>query len=199
MLDLHGTFEPYPYTPQRFIDGRRYTVELGSLATPEGPSPYSIVRMRPFACILPVVDAGTPEARVVLVRQFRYAVDSWQIELPAGGIELGEDSAQAAMRELREESGFLVDELVSLGHVYPSGGSTDEVAHLFAARCSRERASTEFDKGEQIETVYASAEQMEELLLSGACTHAVSYALWMRFCAVGLRSSWFCQKGFGPF
>lgn len=190
MLDSHGTFEPYPYTPHQFIDAKRYTVELGSLATPTGSSPYSIVRMRPFVCVLPVVDAGTPDVRVVLVRQFRYAVDEWQFEPPAGGIEEGEEPAHAALRELREESGLLVDELLDLGWVYPSGGSTDEKAHLFAARCSRARVSTDFDKGEQIETVYASRQEMEDLLLGGTYAHAVTYALWMRFQATDRYRMW---------
>lgn len=190
MLDPHGTFEPYPYTAHESIDAKRYTVEFGSLATPTGSSPYTIVRMRPFVCVLPVVDAGTSDARVVLVRQFRYAVDDWQFELPAGGIEDGEKPAHAALRELREESGFLVDELVGLGVVYPSGGSTDERAHLFAARCSGARVSMDLDKGEQVETVYARRQEMEELLLGGTYAHAVTYALWMRLQATGLLARW---------
>lgn len=180
---------PYPYTKDELVELGRYDIELGHLATPTGPSPYSIVRMHPFVCVLPVVDAGTPDARLVLVRQFRYAVDDWQLEPPAGGIEDGEEPAHAALRELREESGLLVDELVDLGWVYPSGGSTDERSYLFAARCSR-RVSTEFDKGEQIETVYASRAQMEELLTNGTYAHAVTYAAWHRLAALGLLDAW---------
>jgi len=190
MLGRVGSFEPYPYSKESTLDVRRYAIESGSLLTPDGPSPYTIVRMKPFACVLPVLYAETPAARMVLVRQYRYAVDDWQLEAPAGGIELGESARDAALRELREESGLLVDELVDLGRVYPSGGSTSEKAYLFAARCSGVRVGTQLDKGEQIETVYASRQQMEDLLQSGDFGHAVSYVAWYRFAACGLLDAW---------
>lgn len=187
--DMPLDFEPYPYTKERLCDMGRYGVEFGRLSTPTGPSPYSIVRMRPFVCVLPVVNAGTPNARVVLVRQYRYAVDDWQLEPPAGGIDDGEEPATAALRELREESGLLVDGLVDLGWVYPSGGSTDERAYLFAARCSGERVATSFDKGEQIETVLLSREELEGLL-AGTYAHAVTFAIWHRLATAGLLDAW---------
>ncbi len=192
MLDPQGAFVPYPYAMRELVDFQRYAIELGSLQTPAGQSPYSIVRMKPFVCVLPIVEAGTPNARLVLVRQYRYAVDGWQFEPPAGGIEQGEEPEHAALRELREESGLLVDELQGLGWVYPSAGSTSEKAYMFAARCSRTRVSTELDKGEQIETVYASRTEMEELLLRGGnlYAHAVTYAAWLRFAASGLLDAW---------
>lgn len=190
MISRVGSFEPYAYRKESSNDLRRYVIECGSLVTPAGRSPYTIVRMKPFACVLPVIDAGTPQARLVLVRQYRYAVDDWQLEAPAGGIERGEDPRDAALRELREESGLLVDELVDLGKTFPSGGSTSETAYLFAARCSGARVETQLDKGEQIETVHASREQMEELLRSDDFGHAVSYVAWLRFAARGLLDAW---------
>lgn len=190
MLSRVGSFDPYPYRKESSRELRRYVVESGSLLTPVGPSPYTIVRMKPFACVLPVIDAGTSHARVVLVRQYRYAVDDWQLEAPAGGIEKGEPPRDAALRELREESGLLVDELVDLGWTYPSGGSTSEKAYLFAARCLGVRVGTQLDVGEQIETVYASRAQMEKLLQSDDFGHAVTYAVWFRFAARGLLDAW---------
>lgn len=192
MLSPHGIFEPYDYHCDELLDMGRYGVELGHLRTPTGPSPYSIVHMRPFVCVLPVVEAGTPQARLVLARQFRYAVNDWQFEPPAGGIEPGEKPVAAALRELREESGLLVDELIELGWVYPSGGSTDERAHLFAARCCKTRVATEFDMGEQIETVFVSRAEMEDLLVDphSPYAHAVTFAAWVRFSAMGLLDAW---------
>lgn len=189
MIERQGTFVPYAYTRCESIDVGRYVIEKGLLTTPTGPSPYTIVRMRPFVCVLAVVNAGTCDARVLLVRQYRYAVDDWQLEPPAGGVDDGELPADAATRELREESGLVVDELVALGRVYPSGGSTSEVAYLFAARCAGERVRTDWDKGEQIETVLVSRAQMEELL-NGAYEHAVTYAVWVRFASSGLLDAW---------
>ena len=187
---LRGNFEPYPYTCEESIELRRYVVEKGSLATPLGRSPYTIVRMKPFSCVLPVVDAGTTDARLLLVRQYRYAVDGWQLELPAGGIEVGELPRAAAERELREESGLQVAELKELGYTYPSAGSTSEKAYLFAARCSQETVSRDLDMGEQIELVFVNRAEMKELLCSDEYAHAVTYAAWARFSASGLLDRW---------
>lgn len=187
---VRGTFVPYPYTCEESVELRRYVVEEGSLATPSGRSPYTIVRMKPFSCVLPVVDAGTTDARLLLVRQYRYAVDGWQLELPAGGIEPGEMPRVAAERELREESGLQVSELKDLGCVYPSAGSTSEAAYLFAARCAQETVSRDLDMGEQIESVLVSRAEMEELLCSDEFAHAVTYAAWVRFSATGLLDAW---------
>ena len=185
-----GNFVPYPYTCEETVKLRRYVVEKGSLATPLGRSPYTIVRMKPFSCVLPVLHAGTSDARLLLVRQYRYAVDGWQLELPAGGIEPGEMPWAAAERELREESGLQVEELQSLGYTYPSAGSTTEKAYLFAARCAAEAVSRDLDMGEQIELVFANRAEMEELLCSDEFAHAVTYAAWIRFAATGLLDIW---------
>lgn len=181
-------FEPYQYTCQKVEDFRRYQVELGSLATPSGPSPYTIVRMKPFACALAVVPGDEP--RIVLARQFRYAPGSWELELPAGGVEAGETPVEAALRELREETGLLPDEAVDLGMVYPSGGSTDEVAHLVAVRCAAGRVAPDFDPGEQVEMLLVSRDEFEQLMANGDFRHAVGYAAWVRFCARGLDGAW---------
>ena len=185
-----GDFTPYPYTCKETVELRRYVVEKGSLATPSGRSPYTIVRMKPFSCVLPVVNAGTSDARLLLVRQYRYAVDEWQLELPAGGVEPGEMPRVAAERELREESGLQIEALKELGYTYPSAGSTSEKAYLFAARCAQETVSRDLDMGEQIESVLVSRAEMEELLCSDVFAHSVTYAVWVRFAASGLLDSW---------
>ena len=166
---------PYPYSVVQSVPLRRYTVELGELATDEGPTPYTIVRMKPFACCVASI-----EGRLAMVRQYRYAVGSWQLELPAGGIEVGETPAEAALRELREETGLVADELLSLGMVYPSAGSTDEECHMFAARCTGERTALHLDRGEQCELVLLTREEVERMLYEGTTAYVPLYAAWMR-------------------
>ena len=125
--------EAYPY--KEIARGRvgRYEVELGELSTDSGPSPYSIIHMRPFACCVAFF-----EGRLAMVRQFRYSVSSWQLELPAGGIEEGEQPSAAAVRELREETGLVAREVFDLGMVYCSVGSlvgSSWVGFLPASTC----------------------------------------------------------------
>lgn len=192
MRDLFkADFEPYRYRCDRVQDCRRYTVEYGALETPEGDSPYTIVRIQDFVNVLAVVPGvdGEP-ARVALVLQYRYAPDCWQLEMPAGKVEQGETPLEAGARELREECGLVPDEVVDLGIVYPSAGSTDEVAYLVAIRCKPGLVSTEPDFGEQIQTVYATRAELEELMVNGGFDEAAGLATWLRADARGLLDAW---------
>ena len=172
---------PFPYTLLKSVPLGRYRIDLAQLETPQGPSPYSVVRMRPFACCVASVDG-----RLALVRQYRYAVDSWQLELPAGGIDAGESPAEAARRELREETGYVASELVSLGMVYPSAGSTDEECHIFATRCGGESLAPVFDRGEQCELVLVDRAEAERLMDDGTIAYVPLYVAWMRLQRMGL-------------
>ena len=172
--------KPFPYTMLERHPLGRYEIELGQLSTPEGPSPYSIVRMRPFSCCLAFVGG-----ELAMVRQYRYAVNSWQLELPAGGIELGETPRAAAVRELREETGLVPHEVTSLGMCYPSAGSTDEECHLFAMRCDGRRLARKLDRGEQTELVLLSRCEVERLMDEGIA-YAPLYVGWLQLERRGL-------------
>lgn len=73
------------------------------------------------------------EGRVVMVRQHRYAIEGPLLELPAGKIDPGERPAEAAQRELREETGLAAAELRPLGGFYSAPGFLTEYLHLFIA------------------------------------------------------------------
>lgn len=74
-----------------------------------------------------------PDGRIVLVRQWRYAVGGPLLELPAGGLEPGEDPAEAAERELQEEIGYKPGRLEKLATFYTAPGFTNELMHLYLA------------------------------------------------------------------
>jgi len=88
-----------------------------------------VVRQRGSVAALPVLDDG----RIVLVRQYRYAVDSLVWELPAGRRDPGETSEQGALRELEEEVGLRSAALEPLLTFWTTPGFCDEVMHLFRA------------------------------------------------------------------
>lgn len=158
----------------------RYELELGELSTPDGPSPYSIVHMKSFSCCFVTV-----EGRLAMVRQFRYSVGSWQLELPAGGIERGETPWAAATRELAEEVGLLSEDLFDLGMVYPSVGSTDEQCHIFAGRCSG-TCERNLDRGEQTELVLLTRGEVERMMDEGAIVYPALYVAWLKLEREGL-------------
>lgn len=121
-----------------------------------------------------------------MVRQYRYSVRSWELELPAGGIEAGESPRDAAVRELREETGLVAHDVVSLGMTYPSVGSTDEECHLFAMRCDGARAERDLDRGEQTELVLLERGEVERMILDGSLRYPPLYVAWLRLDRQGL-------------
>ena len=173
--------KPFAYATLEQHHVGRYDVELGQLDTPDGPSPYSIIHMKPFSCCVAAV-----EGKLAMVRQFRYSVDSWQLELPAGGIEAGESPQDAALRELREETGLVAQEVFDLGMVYCSVGSTDEECHIFAMRCDGRREDCDFDQGEQVELVLFTREQIERMMDDGSLVYPPLYVAWLKLQRAGL-------------
>ena len=82
------------------------------------------------ACVVPL----TANYEVLLVRQFRYPFSAVLTEIPAGKLDgKNEDPYEAALRELREETGANANELVDLGVFYPTCAYTDERIHMYLA------------------------------------------------------------------
>jgi ADP-ribose pyrophosphatase len=97
-------------------DGRRFTLA---------------VLQHPGACaVVPVL----PDGRVVMLRQYRWAVHQTLWEIPAGKLDPGESLECCAQRELEEETGYRAGKLVSLGSIVTTPGFCDERIHLFLAR-----------------------------------------------------------------
>lgn len=142
--------------------GRVFEVRVDTVR--EGDAEYrrDIVVHKGSAVIVPVFDDGT----VALVRQYRHATGSYQLELPAGGIEPGETFEQAAVRELEEEIGFSAGKIEKLTEFYVSPGFLTEKMHLFLATGLTER-SQNLDEDEIVEIVLIPLAEAVSLIQSG--------------------------------
>lgn len=74
------------------------------------------------------------DRRIILIKQYRYAVKNTLYEIPAGTMEAGETPFQCAHRELTEETGYTAGRLEKLIQFYPSPGISSELMHLFLAK-----------------------------------------------------------------
>lgn len=115
------------------------------------------------------------DGSILLVRQFRKAIEKELLEIPAGGIEPGEDAGAAVVREMREETGFLPQKLEHLGGFYSSPGFCTEYLYLYLATDLKPgRLYAEDTEG--IKLVRVTARQIRGLIKSGTICDAKSVA-----------------------
>jgi ADP-ribose pyrophosphatase len=110
--------------------GKVFDLEVDTIEYPSGNHGIREVARHPGgAVVVPLF----PDGNVLLVRQFRYPLQDYSLELPAGKLERQEDPAHAAIRELEEETGWTAGRLKKLTALLTTPGFCDEVLHIFLA------------------------------------------------------------------
>jgi ADP-ribose pyrophosphatase len=120
------------------VDARRvvwscpwYAVRRDEIVTPDGEAGvYNVVTKQNAVWIVPL----TANGEIVLIYNYRYTVDDWCWEVPAGGVEGGETPLATAQAELRQEVGGTAVSWQHITDFYVCNGFCDEIAHLFLAR-----------------------------------------------------------------
>jgi ADP-ribose pyrophosphatase len=126
------------------------------------------------------VVARRRDGRFVFIRQFRKAMERICFEVMAGNVDPGEEMEAAAIRELKEETGYVPDSIRFLSSIYPSVGYCTERIDIFCAEV-HEPGETDFDPDEQIETVLITEQEMDNLIRSGKVDDAKTLAAWMLY------------------
>jgi len=150
---------------EKAFGGRVFSVDRDRVRMPNGREvTLDIVRHPQSVVLIPMPEPG----HVVLVRQFRYAVNASLWEAPAGSVDEGETPEGAAKRECHEEIGLVPDTIVRLAALYPTPGYCDEEMVFFRLSGLGEPAeAAEADEDEDIETRTFEVREVREMIRRG--------------------------------
>lgn len=150
-------------TQEAAFRGHLVKVRVDTVALPNGEIAQREIVEHPGAV---AVVALTETQRVLLVRQFRYAINAITLELPAGKLELGESPEETCQRELAEETGYQASKLEKLVEFVVAPGYTTERIVLFKATgLTPVQASGDAD--EFVETVEVSRDEALAMVRDG--------------------------------
>jgi 8-oxo-dGTP pyrophosphatase MutT (NUDIX family) len=171
--DSQATIGPWRrHTRRLAYENDWITVWHDVVSRPDGsPGVYGVVHFANLAAGVVVLDDAD---RVLLVGQFRYALDAESWEIPEGGVGAGgESAADGIARELREETGVEADEWREIARVHLSNSVSDEAGVIFAARAvATGEASPE--PTEQIEVRWVPFDEALAMTFDGRITDAMS-------------------------
>lgn len=151
----------------RVLDVHRVTLR----ARDGNPIERDLVHYNGAAVILPVLADG----RIVLIRNYRYAVGESIYELPAGNLDGAEEPRDCAARELIEETGYHAGTIERLGSFLAAPGSSDEMLHAFLATDLRE-GPQQLERYEEIEVEVVTPSRVRQMVLSGEIHDAKTIA-----------------------
>ena len=147
------------------MQARKIRFERNRIKLPLGvEGTFGLIRHPGASLAVPITDAG----RVVLLRQYRFAVQARLLEFPAGTLEDGEDPLESMQRELGEEAGYSAAVWDSLGPMLPCPGYSDEVIHCFLARQLTPLVNPPAgDEDEDLEVLEMTPAELDAALASG--------------------------------
>ncbi|MDH4067833.1 MAG: NUDIX hydrolase [Dehalococcoidia bacterium] len=162
---------------QQIYQGRAVNVRVDTVEKASGIKTTREV-VEHSDCI--AVVALDEQGNILLVRQFRHAVDRFLMEIPAGGIDPGEEPVDSVRRELQEEIGYFPRKIDKLGGFYATPGYGTEYLHCFVAT-DLVPARLVAEDTDDIELVRVSPDEIPRLIASGEICDAKSIAALLTF------------------
>lgn len=148
---------------RRAFDGKLLKVDEVDVEFPNGNTSMHEVIRHPGAVAIVALDKN---GRVLLVRQYRTALERVVVEIPAGKIDEGETPEEAVHRELSEETGYTCGEIRRLASIAVAVGYSDEIIHIYMA-ADVEPGEAHPDEDEFIISEWVDIESFIESVLDG--------------------------------
>jgi len=162
---------------QQIYQGRAVNMRVDTVENAGGAETTREVVEHSDCVAVVVIDE---QDNVLLARQFRHAVGKFLLEIPAGGIDSGEEPVDTVCRELQEEIGYFPRRIERLGGFYTTPGYGTEYLHCFLATDLVSSRLVAEDT-ESIELLRVPSEQIPLLIMSGEICDAKSIAALLLF------------------
>jgi ADP-ribose pyrophosphatase len=119
---------------RREYTGRVISLDVDTVRFPNGVTgELEMIRHPGASAVVPLLEVAGEPARILLIKQYRYAAGGFLYEVPAGRLDAGESPERCAHRELEEETGYTAGSMTPLTAIFTTPGFTDEFIHLFLA------------------------------------------------------------------
>jgi 8-oxo-dGTP pyrophosphatase MutT (NUDIX family) len=165
------------------FQGRIFSVRENACRSPDNElRTYTVIHSPDWVIVVPVLKTPRGE-RFVLVRQWRHGSRELSLEFPGGVFEAGEDAAQAAARELQEETAYKPGKIQKIGEFSPNPAIMSNRVHFFMAEDLVHTGKQELDEDEFIEVELASPAEALQGLGRPPYVHALmgaAFALYLQ-------------------
>jgi ADP-ribose pyrophosphatase len=150
---------------EQVFKGRVFSIDRDQVKMPNGRTvTVDVVRHSRSVVLVPVPEPG----KIILIRQYRHAVNAFLWELPAGSVDEGESPEDAARRECHEEIGLVPTTIVRLGAMFPTPGYCDEEMVFFRlSGLEKTDEKAALDEDEDIEAKVFELRDAREMLRRG--------------------------------
>ncbi|WP_153732171.1 NUDIX hydrolase [Sporosarcina obsidiansis] len=155
-------FEERTLSTEQIFTGKVISMQVDEVELPDGKIAKRELVKHPGAV---AIIALTADHKLVLVEQFRKALERTILEIPAGKIEPGEEPKLTAIRELEEETGYRANSFTYLQTFSTSPGFANEIIHLYVAKdLEKVEQPAAGDEDEFIDILEVTVEEAEELI-----------------------------------
>lgn len=139
----------------------------------ESPRDYYYVETPGSVMVVPILQDG----RIVMIQTYRCLQNKYSVEFPGGAVKDGQTFEQAAHRELQEEAGFTMADLINIGEFCPFNGISTELCRVYLAR-GLERVAAENNPQEPMELMPRRIDEIEDLIKHNQIWDGQSLAVW---------------------